>query len=346
MKKVFWANVSSPAHSPPLGYESGGPNPIVVVSAVNMCSGGNFKEGCYSKPNRIGLSLACGTSENSPLSFNFCGLDFKTFSSCKLSKNSTIEITVNLNSFSSSLQWSWIDAKLLYWNTTTNSNNQTIITIRLNPVEAPHVDMSNLKLPQGVMQCCTCDFPANCPIMHSFGYSLGFKMFFHVEGSGVSQAVFVTENAVMGAIARSIDSDGNPSLEYRLVSSHFQPDGVSLLLGRMVAFIPWATLSSMFPKIPNLDSAYKALNISRVSDGGSQGTIEFQVWNADDNGSDGIAIIITGVTFSTPSYKLTVTDSYNSLKAVNGGNTKTGDSSVQEPFFALLLISLLFCLKL
>jgi len=309
---VQWSGSTSPSNSPPSNWETTAGNINVIISPINMCAA-NQTSNCYNTPNRVGIDIACITDGIGGSQSDFNLVNKTIFPNCSLTENSIIDITVNLNTFSSLYQWSWMNGNLMYWNSNTDGSGNTLIRMKFQPVQTPSVDMNTLT----GFQCCTCDFPSDCDVQTSSKNELNANMFFHCQGSGLTGAVFATQNAVMGAVASSRSANDRTELKYRLVSSHFAPDG-SLMKGKINAFIPLNTITGLFPGLTTTAAAVSGLNISRSSDDtGSQDTISIVEWTVADHGSEGVAMRVEGITFSTPTYQVTqVSNSKNNANSI------------------------------
>ncbi|XXQ36471.1 Uncharacterized protein PBTT_07486 [Plasmodiophora brassicae] len=318
-----WTDATGPSTSPPTGYEAVQGRFIGTVNPINMCSTGQTPgNGCYATPNRVGISFGCTMgSSNAPVAYDF--LDAQNPCKALVNVNSVIDVTVDLNSFTDAFQWTWINGDLLYWSTSTSSSGSTLVHMRVRPVLSPVFAMDNIPQPN----CCTCDMPSNCNMQNTTGYQLLSNLFFHCQNKGLTGAAFATRNAMMGAMAQAHGGNG---IDYRLASAHKAPDG-KLLKGSLRAFVPLSTITSLYPSITTLSSAVASINMTRSStDGGSQDTIAITAWTSASNGADGVCVDVTGVTFSTPTYTMSV-----------AGTETAAHSSAQSISRPSLLISIL-----
>jgi len=187
-----------------------------------------------------------------------------------------------------------MNGNVSYWQYT---NNYTMLHVKFTPVSTLDVIY-----PPNITQCCTCDFPSNCPVSNTTNPTLQAGFFIQCAGSNqLTGAAFSTQQAIMGAIA--VDgSPGQPgSLEYRLSGGHNLPDG-TLNKGSLVAFLPLSMITNIYPQITTVAQAITGLNVSRGNDPGSTTAITLTEITAAGNGMSGVQLQVTGITFSAPSY--------------------------------------------
>lgn len=326
VKETVFSGLTSASSSPPANWESTAGRLTVAIAPTNLCSAGQTPQTamCYDIPNRVAFNVMC-TTGNGGSSVNFAANSSAT-NACNVNQNTIFELTINMNTFTDSFQWSWLNGDLTFWNYDVVSG-KGIVKLKFKPVVTPDVDMSGLN-----PNCCTCDMPSNCAAQNSTGSQVKGHGFFHCAGNGgLAGAVFATKNAVMGGMATKSSDTGAKSLEYRLASSHFAPDG-SLMKGRLFAYVPTTAIRTLYPHMQNADEAALAMQVRRDGvDGGGHDSITIGKWKKADNGADGVTFLVEGVTFSTPSYFLS-----------SDGNSLGSASRVQVALLMFLPVALLF----
>ena len=143
--------------------------------------------------------------------------------------------------------------------------------------------------------------PSNCPLQRASAFTLGANFFVSVgqPATPLSGAVFATTNAIMGGLALS---SGGSGLDYAFASAHLAPDA-SLLTGSLNAFVPAATVAALFGGLSPAEAA-TALNVTRAGDPGTQASVAIAPVTVAGFGSDGVMVVVSGVTFSAPTYKV------------------------------------------
>jgi len=243
--------------------------------------------------------IGCTMEGNGPLNDD---LDSDEAQACGVTTDSVIDLTINLNSFSDTWQWAWMNGELLYWSVTSNAQGQLLVHVRLKPVLTPDV-----VIPEGP-NCCTCTMPENCDAQESTQHRLKGGFFFDCDqqaGEGdypLQGAVFATSHAIMGGMQVAFSS-GGPVLEYKLSGAHLAPDG-SLTRGSLAAFLPLTVLTQLWPDITTVQTALTEVNISRTSDlpAQSEETIVVEAREVQSFGSLGIGLKVDHISFSAPTY--------------------------------------------
>jgi len=129
------------------------------------------------------------------------------------------------------------------------------------------------------------------------------NFFFHCQGStNLQGAIFATQRSIMGAVATIQLDTGDTALQYRLVSAHFAPDG-SLMRGSLLAILPLTAITRLFPSLTTSALAAASLQVVRTSPGDPVEMRAIFPWGAALNGTEGVAISVSGIGFSTPTYQ-------------------------------------------
>jgi hypothetical protein len=292
-----------------------------VVAPQNLCRIGDSPAhgNCYSTPNRVGLTV--GYSSGQVDGYNFAAPSVPV--SPTIDANSTIDMTIALNTLGRTLRWSWVNGTLLYWHTTNLGQADALVHIRFKPAIAPYV----AQFPQN--NGCTASPIMNCEIPSADGEVLTASMVMSLDDTldpSLTGAVFATQNAIYGYLQPAGSGGGpasgggpgrggpggggpggggpaaQPSLGIQMASSHLTSTGGSQV-GSLQAFIPAAALLHFFGMLPG--DAAAALGTTRAGDAGSNAAPTYTTWTTAANGSDGVLVTVNGITFSVPDYKLT-----------------------------------------
>lgn len=266
-----------------------------VVSPSNLCKlGQTAAQGvCYATPNRVALTVGYGNNGNDGWDFS----DPNVPMAPKIDANSVIDMTVALNTLGKSLRWTWVNGDLLYWQTNNLGQENATVHIKFRPAAAPLVTT----YAQG--NGCTASPPMNCAIPRADGQVLAAQLVFSLDNTldpALTGAVFATQNAIAGFLTPGGTAQA-PSLDVQLSSTHTKADGTPQL-GTIEAFIPSAALLNLYGILPS-DSA-TAFTTTRLGDPGTNDPPSYLPWTAAANGSDGLLVVVKGITFSVPSYHL------------------------------------------
>jgi hypothetical protein len=186
---------------------------------------------------------------------------------------------------------------LEHWNVTGVGNATGRIHARFRPSLFPLINWT-LFADNG----CTATPIRDCNVSQTTGNSLAASFFISVDetlGDKLAGAVFATTGAIHGNL---IVTDEPPTLEYQLSSAHFQADGETLQIGSMRAILPSASVEMFFRNVTNTSAG---LHVERRG-AGTQDSINISKWTA---GMDATVIDITGVTFSAPTYVVSLVGS-------------------------------------
>jgi hypothetical protein len=266
-----------------------------VVSPFNLCQAGQTPaQGvCYTTPNRVGLTV--GYATNSGMGYNFA--DPSVAVNPTVDANTVIDMTVALNTLGSSLRWTWVNGDLLYWQTTNLGHNNAAVHIRFRPGTAPYV--AQFPASNG----CTATPMRDCDIPRADGQVLTASMVFSLDDTldpALTGAAFATQNAIAGLLAPG-GTQAAPTLDIQASSTHTKADG-SPQLGTVQAFLPAAALLNLYGIVPG--DAGTAFTTTRTGDAGTNNAPTYTPWTAAANGSDGLLVTVTGITFSVPTYKV------------------------------------------
>jgi hypothetical protein len=262
-----------------------------VIAPSNLCAPGQTpaQGSCYSSPNRVSLTVGYATASNT--GYNFA--DPSVPVSPTVDADTIIDMTVNLNTLGSKLSWTWINGVLLYWHTSNLGHDNATVHIKFRPASTPHV--TQFPQPNG----CTATPMFNCHIASADAEFLSASLFFSLD-PGPTGAAFATQNAIAGLLLPGGTAEA-PTLDIQASSSHTKSDG-SPQRGTIQAFLPASTLLNLYGVLPS--DADAAFTTTRAGDPGTNNAPTYTPWTTEANGSDGLLVTVTGITFSVPKYKV------------------------------------------
>ncbi len=261
-----------------------------VVLASNLCRAGTtpVPGQCYATPNRVGISLGLVGSNNG-LNQDLTG---------GTTTDSVYDMTVKLNTLGQSLRWSWANLDLLYWQTTGLGLPDAEFQVRFHPVATPYVS------DYGSNNGCTATPIRDCSLTQSTATILAASVTLSLDetvNTALTGAIFATQGAVFGYL-NPTGTAAAPVLDLQIASAHLQSDGSTLQTGSMKALLPAQSLLNIYGVLPADAGAF--FSTTRTGSAGSNSAPTSTVWSAATEGSDGVLISISGITFSAPTYKV------------------------------------------
>jgi hypothetical protein len=278
----------------------------VVVSATNSCKVGQVPAlgVCYLNPNRIGITLAYGTQNSVDTNFAH-----SLASSYGITENSEIDMTINLNSLSSLLGWTWINGLPSYWKVDPIAKT---VRIKFKPRYMPStrdMDPGCTRIP---VEGCNTETAAS-ELLHA-------TMVISVDNTVAlfSGALFASAGAVIGSLevpsSFSITDLSSNALTYGIAApskfaTDFTPAGATtpggVRKGSFYGFVPNTLLSTGFG-LTDPTQASSLMTISRTSSTTATGTdaVTWASWDEATNGTAGQFVSITDITFSAPKFQM------------------------------------------
>ena len=294
-----------------------------VVSPVNLCRAGVSPSPgkCYATPNRV--SVGIGFVYNGSVHRDF-SQNSGTGQASEITADTVFDMTVNLNTIGSQLRWSQLYGDLRYWKTTNLGAGDATVQVKFSPAIQPEI-IGDYNTYRG---CYTIP-QRSCPISHPTANFLEASLLLSLEagyGESLTGSVFSVTNAMYGEICdgtfqpadansvapycRKDASPLNPVMEFQMAGMHWLTpthDDDNLTKASMKAFIPEGTLLNVYGITPQ--DATTTFSVTRttatnVGETSKNDPPTFTAWNADEHGSNGLLVSVTGVTFSTPKYKI------------------------------------------
>jgi hypothetical protein len=308
----------------------------IVIAPFNLCDTDRTPPqttGCYTTPNRIGITLVyrkaagqVGYNFTTPNDGNLGGvggpseieLIDNAGAAIVVDDNTEIQLEVNLNSLGKSLRWTWMNGIPSYWSTTDLGLDTASFVVHARLASMPIVDNNS----DYDTHLCTTVPVSTCNVTRSNSDWLEFQMVLSLDttmSAAMTGALFATEGVIMGSVDVATDSTtGLPLLKYAAASSHYLHTGETagdLRYGKMHAVIPASALvqqlgvpsfndSSAVPSSATPNALFTMVREGTCSGTCDAGDTTFTEWSSGTNGTDGILIDITGLTFSTPKYKV------------------------------------------
>lgn len=302
----------------------------VVITPVNLCKTGQApgQNICYSSPNRISVGLVyrkrsgevgynfsfpndgnLGTTTGSPVSL----LSFDGSTPISINSDTVIDLTLALNTLGQSLRWTWLNGNPQFWNTSLLGQQTATIRLKFKLANQPAIAWGLLPTNPGG---CSAIPVLTCDIDQSHSDWLSGNLLLSLDDtldSAMTGALFATEQAIIGSVTFT-DGRGTtaPQLQYGLSSSHNDHTGTERA-ATLRAFLPAATIVQALG-IPSFSDTQSSntlpsdlLGVSRVGSGSSVSN-SFERWDESVNGSNGVLMTVSGVTFSAPQYLLRSTD--------------------------------------
>ncbi|MEY4366532.1 MAG: hypothetical protein RLZZ305_1876 [Actinomycetota bacterium] len=274
-----------------------------VIQPYNLCKTGQSGSNCYSSPNRLGFGLGYVKS-NGQLGYNFSNPTTSNGAPLTLAAavnaDTVIEMVINMNTWGSSLRWTWMNGSPQYWRIDGLGTAAAEITMRV-------------KIATGPSQTCQTRIPVEpCnpteAVQNNGGrpYApekiLRFDAILSIDSTGVPEAfngsLFASSNADIGSLVTQSTANGAPALNYGIVGPSEMAGAPNL--ATFSAFVSDSTLLNFFGVTSDVvsteDFKNSALAISRA-DGGSGGVPSWTRWDAATSGSDGWFLSVTDIKF-------------------------------------------------
>lgn len=265
-----------------------------VVAPFNLCRADQPPQAgqCYPTPNRVGIAL--GYVDRGAVGTDFSRPEVPLRQ--VVTAETVIDMTIRLNTLGRTLRWSWLNGALESWAPSGLGRDDAEVRVRFRPVVTPAIDWS---LVPG--NGCTATPIRDCAIAQSQGETLSANIVLSLDDSldpSLTGAVFATE----GAVAGFLQPGGTPSapvLDLQIASSHLTSSG-ALQRGALTALIPAQSLVNLYG-VPSAD-APGLFTARRTGDAGTQSAPVFRRATTARDGTDGLRVDISDITFSAPTY--------------------------------------------
>ena len=267
-----------------------------VVAPVNLCRSDQAPQPgqCYRTPNRVGIAL--GYDNRDAVGTDFASPEVPLRQT--VDRNTVFDMTIRLNTLGKTLRWTWLNGGLEYWSATGLGQDAAEIHVRFRPVITPSIDWNTVPA-----NGCTGTPIRDCAIAQSQGETLSANMVLSLDDtldSSLTGAVFATQGAVSGFLLPSGDASA-PVLDLQMASAHLTAAGTPQT-GGLTALIPAQSLLNLYGVQPA--DASRFFTTTRSGDAGTQSAPTFTRWTAAANGTDGLLVSVSDITFSAPTYAL------------------------------------------
>ena len=278
-----------------------------IITPTNLCQSGQTNN-CYTTPNRIGVALALQSNGNANMNLGATNA---------FTSDTVIDMTINMNSFGSSLRWTWMNGNLQYWQTSGIGAANALIHVKLKPSTTPFISGNN-RAAEG----CTATPITSCDVTQADADILGASMVLSVDttmSEALTGAAFATQSAIFGYLEPGGDAT-SPVLDLQIASSHTMATGAPQI-GTLQAILPSNTLLNLYGVQPADASTFFAT--TRTGSTGTNGTPTYDVWSAATQGTDGLLITVPQISFSVPVYNVARTSTPAQVTATVKGAKAT-----------------------
>lgn len=267
-----------------------------VVAPFNLCRADQAPRPgeCYSSPNRVGVTMGYAGLGNVATDFAHPDLPLRQV----VDQNTIFDMTLRLNTLGKTLRWTWVNGDLVYWSATNLGRDDAEIHIQFRPVITPGIDWSLFP-----NNGCTATPIRDCNIPQSQGETLTANLVLSLDdtlNASLTGAVFATQGAVSGYLEPG-GSANAPELHLEIASAHATAAGLPQT-GELKALIPAQSLVNLYGVLPSDASSF--FTTTRSGDAGTQSPPTFTRWTTADNGTDGLLIGVSDITFSAPTYEV------------------------------------------
>lgn len=268
-----------------------------VVAPVNLCRAGQAPEEgrCYAGPNRVSVTLGYG--DRGAVGTDFASPDVPLRQ--LVGPNTVIDLRLRLNTLGTGLRWTWMNGALDYWSATGLGRDDAEIHVRLRPVATPVIDWGLAPPGNG----CTATPIFDCDIARSQGDTLSAGLVLSLDDTlppALTGAVFATRGAVSGYLD-PLGTPAAPRLGLQIASAHLGASGAPQT-GGLTAILPAQSLVNLYGMSPA--DAPSLFTAARTGDPGSEDSLSLTRATVPSDGTDGLRVDVTGITFSAPTYAL------------------------------------------
>lgn len=294
-----------------------------VVAPFNLCRQGESPSSgrCYATPNRVGITL--GYVNNGAVDTDFGTPDTALRQS--VDRNTIFDMTIGLNTLGKTLRWSWLNGDLDFWSAADLGEDDAEIHVRFRPVATPAIDWSAVP-----SNGCTATPIRDCDIPQSQGETLGANLVLSLDetlDASLTGAVFATQGAVAGFLVPAGTATA-PVLDLQIASAHLTAAGAPQT-GALTALIPSQALLNLYGVQPG--DASRFFTTTRTGDAGTHSAPRFTRWTRDANGTDGLLVSVSDITFSAPTFAVARRAAPPRTSARRRGATTTVTAAAVRP---------------
>ncbi len=331
---------------------------VITIEPYNLCKEGETPTAgvCYATPNRMALTIGyskgsgqAGYNFDAPTQSNGSSAQVLTDNSddpIDITEDTVFDVTLTLNTIGTQLRWAQMYGHPELWEPSNLGSDNATVRFRMRPAVS---DVLTTNMNQSCWQISPRDGDPTCPVEAPDESPLRANIMFSLEegyGEDLTGAVFGVSRALSGEFCngyyasttdgsnpycRKEASPTNPIMEFQMIGFHYQKghtgDDDFLNEGTLEAFLPAAMLMNTYGLLP--EDAATAFSVARAKKGNwadSVGTFDtpvFDVWTSSENGSDGIMMTITGVTYSAPKFTVKRKSKVMSVRYSRSGTVGT-----------------------
>jgi hypothetical protein len=310
---------------------------VIVIEPYNLCKENQNpdSDNCYATPNRMALTIGYSKGNNQ-VGYNFAAptqsngssaqsLTDNSGNSITITEDTLFDVTLTLNTIGTQLRWAQMYGHPEFWQPSNLGLDDATVRFQMRPAIS---DVLTTNMDQSCWQISPREGDSTCPVDAPDESPLRANIMFSLEegyGEDLTGAVFGVSRALSGEFCNGIyapTTDGsnpycrkeaspiNPIMEFQMIGFHYQKghSGNDNFLneGTLEAFLPASMLMNTYGLLP--EDAATAFSVSRAQKGNwadSKGTFDppqFDLWTERTNGSDGLMLTVTGVTYSAPKF--------------------------------------------
>ena len=267
-----------------------------VIAPFNLCRAGEApaQGRCYATPNRVGITF--GYADNGSVGTDFANPTTPLRQA--VDRETVFDAVIGLNTLGRTLRWTWMNGDLDRWSAIRLGRDDAEIHVRLRPVSTPGIDWSTVPV-----NGCTATPIRDCDIVQSQGETLSAGLVLSLDDSldsSLTGAVFATKGAVAGFLEPT-GTAAAPVLDLQIASAHLTAAGAPQT-GALTALIPAQALLNLYGVLPA--DAGTFFRATRSGDAGTQSAPVFRRATLAADGTDGLRVSISDITFSAPTYAL------------------------------------------
>lgn len=262
-------------------------NPELNSLGVVVCPG-------TTKGNRTGVTVIWHTAggNTSDLSEALTPLGTAVTTSTQIALTMS-----NLGDNAAKFTFTLVYGGVTAWTTANLGTASASLSTTLTPTRTPHGSGDDFG-------GCTA-VPPTCTALKSDEDVLGVSMALSFEagvGTQMAGSYFALTGAMGGYVTSVTNADGTKSLAASIGAPHFLADGATLNTGSMVAFLPTATVNSLFGLTSDvLDTT--TMDVIRTSGSTTTSAVPFTIAAV----AGGVTLTVPTITFSSPKYTVKMT---------------------------------------
>lgn len=279
----------------------------VVITPTNLCKPGQTPaQGvCYSSPNRLSVQMGyiksagdLGFDLSNPRDRNSNPITMAT----PLTDDSVIDLVLNMNTWGSTLRWSWVNGVPTYWNVENLGTPGARVHLKFKPATAPSMNCTT-QIP--VEPCDPVKAQQNYPTRTFAPVKVRkIDMILSLDTTGVpaefNGALFTSVNADIASLVAAPAGGTNPAIMYGIAGPS-ELDGTTNT-GAFYTFVSDTMLTNYYGATAEAVAApdFVTSDLMKISraDGGVQGAQAWTRVTDADFGTTGYLLSVTGIQYT------------------------------------------------